>query len=223
MKRILVLLLALCMMLSFASCGAKTEPAANNGSSGSGSSASSAPDESKLHGTIDGDSYTNEYLGLRIILPAGWVFYDEDQIAMVTGLTADAFADTKIAENIDKSGQLMDAMLTNNTGCSINLILQPQNVLLKNLSEEKVFQSLETQLKKQFEDAGIPVKSYEVVTKQVGGQDMTVLYMALDFGVMMDEYQVWYRTSGKYLGILTLAVPQGTDPQPFLDCLKKLD
>ena len=204
------------MVLSFASCGSKTEPAPGGGSG----SNSSAPDESKLHGEVDGDIYTNEYLGLRIVLPAGWAFYDEDQMAMVTGLTADFFANSNLAEKIDESGQLMDIMLGNSTGCTINLIIQPQNVLLKSLSDESIFQSIESEMKKQFEDAGVSVKSYDIVTKQVGGKDRTVLNMKADFGVVMDEYQIWCRTNGKYYGIVTLAVPDGTDPQTFLDCIK---
>ena len=222
MKRVITILLVLCMMLSFASCGSKNEPAPQNPDNGSQSEAVQL-DESKLKGETSDSAYTNEYLGLRIVLPAGWSFYTEEQMAMVNNMTADAYKDTDVADAINNAGQYMAMMMANLTGSSYNLIVQPKNPLIDNYTDEQIFQNVESEMKKQFESANVRVNKFETVKLQVAGEERDVLHMVLDFGYIMDEYQLWYRPEGgKYIGVLTLAIPEGSDPTPFLDWITKL-
>ncbi len=222
MKRVITILLVLCMMLSFASCGSKNEPAPQNPDNGS-QNEPAKPDESKLKGETTDSAYTNEYLGLRIVLPAGWSFYTEEQMAMVNNMTADAYKDTDVSQAVSSAGQYMTMMMANITGSSYNLIVQPKNPLIDNYTDEQIFQNVESEMKRQFESTNIKVNKFETVKLQVAGEERDVLHMVLDFGNIMDEYQVWYRPEGgNYMGVLTLAIPEGSDPKPFLDCITKL-
>ena len=77
MKRTLTILLVLCLMLSFAACGSK--PSGNTPSNvPSGNEQASEPSDTELKGVIKDDAYENEYLDVRIPLPSGWVFYNEE-------------------------------------------------------------------------------------------------------------------------------------------------
>jgi hypothetical protein len=216
MKKILAIVLALCMIFSFAACGSKADPAPNGGSGNE----EPALDESKLSGETKESVYENEYLNLKVTLPAGWSFYDKDQIAAVNNMTVEAYEGTSVAESVSKAGQYMTMMMASPAGCSFNLLIQTKDKQYNLFTDEQLFTNSESEMKKQFESSGISMQKYEVLTLTIGGENRTVLHMILDFGVLMDEYQLWYRTkNGNYMGVLTLAVPDGTDPQPYLECI----
>lgn len=62
------------------------------------------------------------------------------------------------------------------------------------------------------------ISTFEPKTVQVGGQERTALHMVLSAnGAEVDEYQLWFRDQDKYMGILTIALTDGSDPQPILD------
>ena len=57
---------------------------------------------------------------------------------------------------------------------------------------------------------------------QVGGQERTVLHMVLAGDPDVNEYQIWYRDSDAYMGILTVAIADGSDVQSILDGITSL-
>ena len=62
------------------------------------------------------------------------------------------------------------------------------------------------------------VKTLEPVTVRLGSGKKTALHMVLSAsGVVMDEYQLWFRTDGDYMGVLTVAMTGGAEAQPILD------
>ena len=219
MKRTLTILLVLCLMLSFAACGSK--PSGNTPSNvPSGNEQASEPSDTELKGVIKDDAYENEYLDVRIPLPSGWVFYNEEQIAQMNGLTAEIVSGSDLAEAVKKAGQYMDLMMASGTGNSVNLIIQPMDNTITALSDKQLFNLLESNMKKQFEAAGMSLTTYETVEMNVGGEQRTVLHMVLNNAV--DEYQIWYRDRGNFMGFLTLAITDGADPAPILESITSL-
>ncbi len=234
MKRVLSLILALCLVLCLAACDGK------NDSSETKSAAANTPKDSKttttaaapatesgsstqIRGELRDGVYVNETLKLRIPTPDGWTVYTDEQIAQANNLTAEAFKDTDISEYLKKSGNLIDMMMGTVAGDSINLVIQPANPLLSAISDEDVFAATEAEYKAQFQAAGLNITNWETVTMQVGGEDRTVLHLTVDVsGISFEEYQVWYRDSADYTGILTLTVVGSTDPQPILDSITTL-
>lgn len=186
--------------------------------------ATDAPEEKNLRGVMGEDAYTNEFLNLRIARPQGWIFYTEEQMAQVNNMTAELFEKTDVAEVIAKSGQMMDLMMANTAGNSMNLILQPKQAALDLYSDEQIFQLSEETMKAQFGAAGMELKTFEPTTMSVGGQDRTVLHMVLNAnGADVDEYQIWFREQSDYMGVLTLALMDGSEAQPILDGISTLN
>lgn len=217
MKQIVTLILALCLILSLAACGETTKPSGTSAQNDAPATTESVQD-SELRGTLETDAYVNSYLKLRIARPEGWTFYTEEQIAQVNNTTAALFEKTDIADMIAKSGQMMDMMMSDISGNSMNLIIQPNQAALASYSDEQVFQLSEQAMKAQFESAGMSISTFEPKTVQVGGQERTALHLIMNAnGAEVEEYQIWFRDRDKYMGILTVALTDGSDPQSILD------
>ena len=99
MKKLIALLLALIMVLSFAACS-KGEPAPDNSgnessqneeSSSEGESESKSNEEKLDHirGSVDGLTYTNTAAEITFAAPEGWVFFNDDEIAALYNLTSE--------------------------------------------------------------------------------------------------------------------------------------
>ena len=137
-------------------------------------------------------------------------------------MTGELLSSTDVADFLGKNGQFMDMMLANGSSNSVNLILQPKQEQLALYSDEQIFTLIESTLKEQFAAAGIEVSLYEPLTMQVGGQERTVLHMVLAGDPDVNEYQIWYRDSDAYMGILTVAIADGSDVQSILDGITSL-
>lgn len=224
MKRLSMILLALCLMLALVACGAgnQTSSTANTPET------TSAPETEnvgtkEIRGKVEGDAYTNDYLNLSIERPQGWAFYTEDQIAEMNGFTTELFEETDVADIVAEAGQQTDMMMSDGGSNSLNLIIQPSQSTLETLTDEQIFQFSEKTVQDQLNAVGWTIDKYEAVTMQVGGEDRSVLHMAITAnGVSFDEYQIWVRPSGDYMATLTLALQKDMDPQPVLDGIKNL-
>ena len=183
------------------------------------------PDEiAPVRGEKTNDAYINESLNLKIAKPKGWFFYTDEQMAQISNMTVDAYKETDIAEIIEKSGQLMDLMMADLGGSNLNLLIQPKNAMLDAYTDEQIFTLSEEMFRTQFQSAGMEVKNYEAVAMEVGGEEHTVLHLLLTVqGVEVDEYQIWFRGDSDYMGIATLSIQDGSDPQPILDGITALN
>ena len=186
--------------------------------------ATEAPIAEGIRGVVSEDAYENEMLDLRVALPEGWVFYTDEQIAQVNNITAETLAGSDVAELIGKNGQFIDMMMASAATNNINLMIQASQPMLSSYSDEQIFTLSEQNFKAQFQASGLSVSKYEPVTMQVGGEERTVLHLVLSINdAEMDEYQIWFRNDSDYMGVLTLAIADGSDPQPILDGITKLN
>ena len=222
MKQALSLLLALCLLLGLAACSGGDQPtqkpAGAEDSQQTTAAATTGKEPVDVHGTIENDAYINECLNLKILCPDGWFFYTEEQIAQANNLSAELFKDTNLSEIVESAGQAMDMMLSDGAQSSMNLIIQQEMPAIKAYTDEQVFKLSEMSIKSQISSAGWEIRDFNPKTMTVGGEDRMVLYMALTAnGVKFEEYQIWFRTGGDYMGVLTLALMDGRDPQPYLD------
>lgn len=222
MRQTLALLLALLLTLGLCACGA---PASQTGQS-----AAASP----LRGSLDGDSYRNELLKLRIALPEGWRFCDENRLASANGLSVSELRTADPAELIGQKGQLILLMMENESKSVVNLTVQPQQKELARYSDAELFQQARESIVKNYEATlvsgiGVQVESYRILSMQVGGEPRTVLQIriavvnskgARRYG--SDEYLIWYREDENWLGLLSLGIQDGSDPQPILDQIRPL-
>ena len=95
MKKILVLFLALAMILALAACGA----------AGKG-------DPTLVRGTVDGLNYQNESLGLGCTLEGDWHVFSDEELAEMSGTTAEIFNDPEKYQKLLESSRQADEAYT---------------------------------------------------------------------------------------------------------------
>ena len=232
MKQILVLFLALSLTLSLAACGAS-----------GGAGAGPAPADMALRGSFAGGVYRSEALRLQIALPKFWSFCGDAQIAELNGLSAEALAESDITELIAEQGCFLSMMMTDPGGNTLNLILQPGQPGAAGQSDEQLFALAEQSLRNRYArtsvsidrraaqyDCAMRVRSYTPTSLRLGDGEQTALHLLIDVVekennyllYSFDQYQLWYRPDGDYMGVLTLAITDGSDPQPILDGIAAL-
>ena len=92
MKKLLALLMALCLLVVLGGCQ-KLQQAAD---------AVNAKEFSL--GTVNGNSYENDFVGIRCDLPQAWTIYDEAQLAKMIGLISDTFTEGDFEDLVEETG-----------------------------------------------------------------------------------------------------------------------
>lgn len=217
MKRILALLLTL-LILGLSACGAAPAPAFG--------------DEASIRGRLEGERYRNTLLDLQISAPEGWRFCGEDSLAQANELSLTAFRETDPKELMEQKGQLTLLMLENEAKGVLSLSVQPQQQELAEYSDAELFQRLRDSIVKnretvRFSGKQLAVQAYETHPMQLGGAVRTVLHIRLattnNRGAVQyfsDEYLIWCRGNEAWLGLLSLAIQDDSDPQPVLDAIQ---
>ena len=134
MKKIIALLLALIMVLSFAACS-KDEPVSDNSASeNSRGEVSSSENQGKeepeeqldhIRGSIDGLVYTNSAAEITFTAPEGWVFLSDDEIAVLYNLSSEEVLSEETAEILENTDIVYDMYCQNlTTGASVNINLK---------------------------------------------------------------------------------------------------
>ncbi|MBR3227621.1 MAG: hypothetical protein IKF68_03655 [Erysipelotrichaceae bacterium] len=230
MKKIITVLLGLCLLLSLSACAGKNEdtPSPEETPAAETEENTETEDETATtelgRGTCNGNVYENESLNLRFELPENWVFYTEEEIAESNSMTAEQLKDTDIADLVAERGQYTDFFAQNaSTGSSANLIISER---LPGYTDKAMFEAIESFYREQFEAAGMPVKTYEVVTKTFCGEEKDFLHVVLETqGIEIEEYQLYVTADDSlYAGMLTISgVPVlGSDAAAYLDNFSKI-
>ena len=94
-KKTSAIILALCMLLSLCGCQ-KFQQAAD---------AITAKEFSL--GTVSGNHYENDFVGIQCDLDSDWVIYDEEGISKLTGALYDSFTEEEAKKMVEESGSAM--------------------------------------------------------------------------------------------------------------------
>lgn len=131
LRAIFALMMAIVMMLSFAACESKKDKDEDEEKT-EATAAAAVEDESATDvvvdvenapasdviGQVKGNTYNNEYFDIKISLDDNWTFYNDEQIAQISGIALDSMGDD-FAEIVEEAGVLylmyaMDAESGNN-------------------------------------------------------------------------------------------------------------
>ena len=189
MKKVMSLILALLLTVSLAACGGKS-------------------DEPDLHrGTVDGDTYTSEFLGLKLTVDEDWVIADDEQLAEHSGVVKESFTDEEIRAEIEKGGSVTDLYALNQAdGSSVNITIQKLSLVSGMLATEDAYAEANLkQLPDVLADGGITVDSLEKTKVTFAGKE----HVALTLEGTVQELPL-YETivivkAGSYISCITAA------------------
>lgn len=141
MKKFLALTLAIVMALLLVSCASVP------------SNGDEQPDDSKKapelsRGTIEGDVYTSEYLGLSFTKPESWVYSTDEEIAAAMNLGVDMFLGENFKNALENNPSIYDMMVVDTiTRSSINVGFENlSKTFASNITVEQYVEALKTQL-----------------------------------------------------------------------------
>ena len=141
MKKFLALTLAVVMALLLVSCA--SVPSNND----------EQPDDSKKaselsRGTIEGDVYTSEYLGLSFTKPESWVYSTDEEIAAAMNLGVEMFLGENFKNAVENNPSIYDMMVVDTiTRSNINVGFENlSKTFATNITVEQYAQALKAQL-----------------------------------------------------------------------------
>ena len=193
-KTISVLLLAALLLTA----GAWSAPAAL--------AAETTPSETL--GEVDGAVYTNEFFGLRAELDDDWHILSDLEIQLAVGLSANLVSDEDLAEQMKKSGGLMDfyALNLNSANENLNIQILDLGTTAASILGEKTFLELSLGVMKDtFTQAG--VKDLEVAVEMIdfsGEEHASLNIRGLFNGVLVYERMI-YLFRDRYAAVITVA------------------
>ena len=207
MKKIIALLVAGLMMMSFASC-VSTE-GGNDGSSDIKSNVSAQKKEIS-RGKVDGDTYKNEYFEFEFTKPASWVYSTDEEIAAAMNMSVDLLGD-KYEETLKNNTALIEMMAIDvTTGTNINIAVENlAKSFASNITEEQYVEALKKQL------ANVQNMTIEFSDKtdriNIGGNEFLRASLTNTVnGVTMT--QVYYlRNLDGYMCVITATLVSGYD------------
>lgn len=211
MKKCLAFLMAALLLLSLSACAAEKDPApAGEGTSTAPQTTESsepapqttessepvpqttAPaEEDQKMGTFENGVYTNSFLGIRCDMGEGWLAYDREQLAQLSGITADALDDEALAEALRSSGVAFLLYASSNDLASImNITLEDLGFLYGAVLDEQSYAELSVdQLPAALESAGLTKVTAEIGTVTLAGKERTAVLVHGLIGEM-DVYEV---------------------------------
>ena len=207
LSRFSALLLAVLMPLSLAACG------------GGGQST----DKEFSAGVTDGNTYTNEYFGFAATLDENWTMLTEEQIAQVTGQTAEALNDENLAKMYDDGKVVMEMYGVRSDNSTVNITVENLGTINGAKYDESgyVDESLK-QLPDQLSAGGFTdIKTEKTTVTFAGTGHDGITITASVQSTAVHEVLACVKV-GNYVAVITAVTFGDSNPSEILDLFKAI-
>lgn len=220
MKKLIAFMLAALMVLSLAACGgdkpAPTTVPATDSPGTPTTAPTTAPTTvpetteavqqgSKL-GVVEGNTYTNSFLGITVTLDENWTFANDEEMAQIRGMTMDAMNDENLSQMLETSGAVMDMYAMDAEGRTVNIVLENLNILQSvALTEKAYIDATAGQLSPMLESMGFSIVNAETTEITFAGESHAAIKIHASVqGVDIYETVVVVK-QGNYIASITVA------------------
>ncbi len=219
MKKLLSIMLALVLCLSLAACtSGKEEKSTTDVASVVNSLADNTSGEEEKtisRGTLNGNVYSSEFLGIKFTKPDSWIYSSDEQIASVMNVGMDMLDANEFAKKATELASVYDMMaVDSSTGNNISITYE--NLKMSG-STDISYDDYIANLKNMMGNlsAITSVGFEEASTIDLGSQEFTKLAAHVSYG-NVDCDQVYYlKKVGNYMAIIILTVMDGTDETTY--------
>lgn len=194
MKRLLALILVCIFTLSFTACDL-----------------GKIVNKDISHGTIDGNVYTNEFLGFEFIAPDGWVYATDEELAELLTQATDEVLDYSDLQKSMMEIQLVYDAMAQNPETGTNLIVIYENLAISGSADMTVDEYIELS-KEQLNEIDFITYSFGEVSQVVlGDTEFTRLPMTSNYYEIVEMAQASYFAKiGNYMVTMSLTVTDDT-------------
>lgn len=170
-------------------------------------------------GTMEGNVYTNESMGIQATFPEGCVMYSDEEIAQVVGAGSDIMGETYDSELLENSiaGTIYDVIaVTADQSANIQIVMEDtQTTIGLSVPASTYAQAMVSTLKTTYESAGVTISEPTVTEENLGGLDFAVV--SLSVNGMTQEY--YAHQVGNYMLLFTVTYTDRAAVQEFLDSI----
>ena len=207
LSRFSALLLAVLMPLSLAACG------------GGGQST----DKEFSAGVTDGNTYTNEYFGFAATLDENWTMLTEEQIAQITGQTAEALDDENLAKMYDDGKVVMEMYGVRSDNSTVNITVENLGTINGAKYDESGY--VDESLKKlpdQLSAGGFTdIKTEKTTVTFAGTEHDGIIITASVQSTAVHEVLACVKV-GNYVAVITAVTFGDSNPSEILDLFKAI-
>lgn len=207
LSRFSALLLAVLMTLSLAACG------------GGGQST----EKEFSAGVTDGNTYTNEYFGFAATLDENWTMLTDEQIAQVTGQTAEILDDDNLAEMYEDGKVVMEMYGVRSDNSTVNITVENLGTINGAKYDESgyVDESLK-QLPDQLSAGGFTdIKTEKTTVTFAGTEHDGITITANVQSTAVHEVLACVKV-GNYVAVITAVTFGDSNPSEILDLFKAI-
>lgn len=197
MKKLLLLVITICMLGTLAGCGSRDT-------------------EKKLsRGTIEGDVYTSEFADIKFTKPENWVYSTDEEIAQVMNVGAEILEQSEFEKNAAELTTVYD-MMVKDVLWGNNVSVGFENLQLSQASNITVEQYIDTIKTLMVQQAS--AMNYEfgdTAEVALGEQTYTRLPAIGSYSGISFEQYMYLRKEGTYMIVITVSVFDGTEASTF--------
>ena len=172
----------------------------------------------EIKGEVDGQTYTNNFIGITCTLPDDYTYYDEDTIKELNGFTQDAIKDDDIKELLENSNSYTDMYAASLEGGNVNVALA-SNVI--ELDEKDFLEASIDTCKKTLESMGAEDLKVELKEdSEFCGEEMP----SLEFEMTLNNtsvYETLYAVNcDGYIATITFASSDKDSNADIAECFE---
>ena len=214
MKKLLAIVLVMAMLCSLTACGTLTDILMQQ------------MQKEYSRGTMEGQTYESEFLGIGCKLPETWSFYDDEEIKKLNKDTIDMLGDER-QEIMKKSGVIYDMVASDTDKINnMNVVLEEVGAMkLAKLDLEAYYEEQIPIIRDSFRDMGMSFSGTqgEVGKATVGGKELSCIKMTIKtYGKTMHQVGFAIKSNG-YLAMVTVSATDEETLQKLLDAFYWLE
>ena len=154
-------------------------------------------------GVIEGQTYTNESLGVTIEVPSEWTFLTDEQLQELSGVAKEQFDNEEMTQAMDQVGSLMDMYAANPaTGDNVSLTVEKKTVLSQLLDGKGYIKTAQTSLQSTLEASGFENVVLKEGTVETANGELPCLYVSSTFnGNDVNQILAVYSNSKYFVSI----------------------
>lgn len=173
-------------------------------------------------GTVSGNHYENDFVGIQCDLASDWVIYDEEGISELTGVLYDSFTEAEAKKMVEESGSAMIFYAQNpSTFSTINItVSDTESYSMAMGDHKKLIDTMVTKMPELLEQAYMTNVTCTAETFSFCGEDNYGIYTTASvYELPLFERQV-ILVEGTYSITLTVCAYHEDTTMELLDLIK---